>query len=92
MTAHLLTSTACTMREFYDRENMIATSIVATTALIRSHIAYHAGRLAAERAEINPSRGHSYRIDLDGQRTIVRITDYYDHRNGIKGFVVLECA
>jgi len=68
------------MREFYQLCGMIATSEVATVALIRSYIAYHRGQREALRATIKPSRGHSYRVNGD---SIVRIVDYFDHRNGV---------
>lgn len=74
------------MRQFYDAAGLIPTSHVADVALIRSHLAYHAG-YSAGKTEIHASRGHSYRFDLDGERIVVRITDYYDHRNGVVGYV-----
>lgn len=77
------------MREFYHAAGMIATSDVATIALIRSYIAYHVGNAAAERASIKPSRGHSYRVAWYGKHgkddQIVKIRDYYDHRAGVLG-------
>ena len=77
------------MKEFYMATNMLPTSDVANTALIRSHVAYHAGSVVAERAVITPSRGHSYRVRLYGdirdRGTIARITDHYNHRNGVTG-------
>jgi hypothetical protein len=78
------------MREFYAVNNMIATSTVADEALIRSHIAYHAGQTLAEWAEIRPSRGHSYKVNLLGRPKrqdwkLVRITNHYDHRSGVAG-------
>jgi hypothetical protein len=72
------------MREFYAKTNTYATSTNGDTALIRSHIAYHSGIATAERATIKPSRGHSYRINGDH---IVKITDHYDHRNGVTGWI-----
>lgn len=71
------------MRNFYSALSLIPTSTNADTALIRSHIAYHSGSAAADRAVIKPSRGHSYRVNKD---VIVRITDHYDHRNGVTGW------
>jgi len=70
------------MREFYAVNGMLATSTVADTALIRSHVAYHSGMQAAERAVIKPSRGHSYKVN----GTVVRISNHYDHRDGITGW------
>lgn len=95
-TAHLCLPQWCGlpggMRELYDRMNLIPTSTAADTVLIRSHIAYHAGHHEAVRAVIKPSRGHSYRIDgtYTAERIIVRVTDHYDHRNGVAGFANLE--
>ena len=77
------------MKEFYSVTNMLPTSDVANIALIRSHIAYHAGQQVAERAIITPSRGHSYRVRLyatgTDKGTIAKISDHYDHRNGVIG-------
>lgn len=72
-----------TMRALYARLSILPTSTVADTVLIRSWLAYHRGSKAAERATIAASRGHSYRIDTPGLREIVRISDYYDHRDGV---------
>lgn len=74
------------MRGAYDREHILPTSEHADIFLIRSHIAYWAGRLEAARATIKPSRGHSYSITIYGQRSIVRIADHYDHRAGVVGY------
>jgi len=71
------------MHGLYNHLGIIPTSENADIVLIRSHIAYWAGSKKAERAEIKPSRGHSYKID---KTTVVRITDYYDHREGVVGF------
>lgn len=79
------------MRAFYEATGMLATSEVADIALIRSHIAYWQGVAVAENASIRASRGHSYRIALNGRHGandyFVRITDHYDHRKGVTGFV-----
>jgi hypothetical protein len=76
------------VRVFYDRAGLIPTSTNADIALIRSHIAYWFGTSEADRAVIAPSRGHSYRVrrvrGLIGD-AIVRITDHYDHREGVTG-------
>ena len=85
--AHLLETTFPDIRTAYDRCNYMPTSERADIYLIRSHIAYWCGHLAADRAVIHASRGHSYRIDLNGTRYIVRIVDYYDHRQGIVGMM-----
>lgn len=82
---HLLQTPYLTMREAYSLHSMIPTSTSADTYLIRSHIAYHCGSDAAERAIIKPSRGHSYKID----GVVVRIVDHYDHREGV---VSLGCT
>jgi hypothetical protein len=78
------------MRDFYNRAGMLPTSENADIALIRSHIAYHAGQDRAERAVIKPSRGHSYSVRTSAlkgaYKIIVRITDYYDHRAGVHGY------
>lgn len=71
------------MRELYRDAGVIPTSENADIILIRSHIAYWSGNERAERAEIKPSRGHSYRVNGD---RVVRIVDYYDHRLGITGW------
>ena len=77
------------MREFYSATNMLPTSEVADIALIRSHIAYHAGSKRAEQANIRASRGHSYRVFLYGRPsdkgTVVKIVDHFDHRHGVTG-------
>lgn len=76
------------MHEFYRAIAAIPTSDYANVALIRSHIAYHAGQKMAERALIKPSRGHSYRVSLHGRNDdwkIVKIIDHYDHRDGVTG-------
>lgn len=76
------------MKEFYKVNHMLATSEEADIALIRSHIAYHAGAQRAKQATIKPSRGHSFRVRLYGMGddgVIARITDHYDHRNGVTG-------
>lgn len=77
------------MREFYSATNMLPTSEVADIALIRSHIAYHAGSKKAEQANIRASRGHSYRVFLYGgpfdKGVIVKIVNHFDHRHGVTG-------
>jgi hypothetical protein len=77
------------MKEFYSATNMLPTSEVADIALIRSHVAYHAGERYAEQAKITASRGHSYRVRLYGDMrdkgVIVRIVDHFDHRDGVRG-------
>ena len=77
------------MKEFYRATNMLPTSEVADMALIRSHIAYHAGEQFSSKALISASRGHSYRVKLYGdykdRGVVVRIVNYYDHRNGVTG-------
>lgn len=75
------------MKEFYSANHMLATSEEADISLIRSHIAYHAGVQRAKQAIIKPARGHSYRVRLYGMGdgVIVRISDHYDHRNGVTG-------
>jgi hypothetical protein len=74
------------MRAFYAAAGMIPTSENADIALIRSHVAYWAGRRAAELIDVRASRGHSYRFDLHGERHVVEIVDHYDHRAGVIGF------
>lgn len=79
------------MREFYDKIGVLPTSTNADITLIRSHIAYWSGHTKAEKASIRPSRGCSYRIAMYGKHDksdiIVKIRDYYDHRDGIVGYV-----
>jgi hypothetical protein len=81
------------MKEFYSLLNMLPTSTAADTVLIRSHIAYWSGHAKADRASIKPSRGCSYRIALYGKHdkhdTIVKIRDYYDHREGVVGYYAI---
>lgn len=86
--AHLLDAPGVhSMAEFYKAFGIYATSDVGSIALIRSHIAYHTGRQCAATAKIKPSRGHSYRVTTEyGQSLVVRITDYYDHRDGVHGW------
>ena len=92
--AHICESHFCAlngMREFYGVLKVYPTSEHGDTMLIRSHIAYHSGNAVAERAMIRPSRGHSYRVNLYGHPDkstdrIVRIIDYYDHRDGVTGY------
>jgi hypothetical protein len=77
-----------TIREAYDLRRLLATSTSADTYLIRSHIAFHCGRIAAEESKITPSRGHTYRVKNPcWDDCIVRITDHYDHRDGVHGIV-----
>lgn len=87
--AHLQATTCGTMREYYDTAGLLPTSEYADIALIRSWIAYWQGESKADRASIKASRGHSYRIAYYGRHdaddTFVRITDYYDHRDGVVG-------
>ena len=94
MTTHLLNypdATVQDMKAFYAAAAMYPTSTNGDVALIRSHIAYHCGQVRAERASIKPSRGHSYRVAMYGEHdkhdTIVRISDHYDHRNGVVGII-----
>ncbi len=76
------------MRGAYTRLGTLPTSTNGDTFLIRSHIAYHCGLREAEAAVIKPSRGHSYRVvDRYGTARIVRISDHYDHREGVQGFL-----
>ncbi|MES2339243.1 MAG: hypothetical protein V4537_14210 [Pseudomonadota bacterium] len=78
------------VRAAYDREGLIATSTNADTFLIKMHIRYWSGSRAEAMASIKPSRGHSYRVAKFGKHgkddVIVRITDHYDHRDGIAGW------
>ena len=78
------------MREFYNLAGLLPTSENADVALIRSHIAYWSGAKKAEKASIKASRGHKYRVAMYGTHDksdlIVRITDYYDHREGVIGY------
>lgn len=74
------------MRGFYDRCRLLPTSTNADISLIRSHVAYWSGSAEAERAVIRPSRGHSYRLKAHGMEFLVRISDHYDHRNGVAGW------
>jgi hypothetical protein len=79
------------MRAFYDHAKIYATSTNGDIALIRSHIAYHCGEKFAQLAAIKPSRGHSYRVNMYGNfgrdDKIVKISDHYDHRDGVHGIV-----
>lgn len=77
------------MADFYRLIGAVATSTVADTALILSHIAYHSGQAEAERVTVKPSRGHSYRVTGGRLKAnaVVRITDHFDHRNGVKGWI-----
>ena len=91
MHQHLLnTSGLGDMRAFYSHAAMYPSSTNGDVALIRSHIAYWAGEERAQRAVIKPSRGHSYRVHssaLPGSYSVVvRITDHYDHREGVHGW------
>lgn len=85
-TRHLLQTNYPDMRTAYDRLRMIPTSTNADIYLIRSHIAYWAGRIEAERSEIRPSRGHSYKATMHGTTYRVGIVNRYDHREGVVGF------
>jgi hypothetical protein len=76
------------MRALYAKLSVLPTSMNADVILIRSHVAYWSGLNIAERATIKPSRGHSYRVKSNGVDRIVRIKDYYDHRNGITGWCI----
>lgn len=77
------------MAHAYTTLRMLPTSTVADTFLIRSHIAYHDGSAMAERAIITPSRGSSYRVRqqlIDRPGVIVKIANYFDHRDGVIGW------
>lgn len=74
------------MKELYNKLKVYPTSENGDKALIRSHIAYHTGVKAADEAEITPSRGSSYRIKHLGRNQVVKITDPYDHREGVSGW------
>jgi hypothetical protein len=76
------------MRGAYSRAGLLPTSTNADIFLIRSHIAYWTGSQAAERVTIRPSRGHTYRVTgpYIGNALVIRITDHYDHRNGVDGW------
>ena len=87
---NLCLTTLGTMKELYEQEKAYPSSDVGNELLIRSHIHYHAGQKFAERAVIKPSRGHSYKVGLYGENRskdmkTLKITDYYDHRNGVTG-------
>lgn len=71
------------MRALYDKLKVYPTSTNGDEILIRSHIAYWSGNGPAERVTIKASRGNSYRVNGD---VIVRITDHYDHREGVRGW------
>ena len=75
------------MKELYAKLLILPTSEVADCVLIRSHVAYHAGQAVAARVKISPSRGHSYKIEEGWRKIIVRITDPYDHRQGVAGYI-----
>ena len=84
---HLLATTLPSMQAFYDAHRLIPTSTNADVALILSHIAYWSGHQEAARTQVRPSRGHSYRVKHRfGADVIVRITDHYDHREGVVGW------
>lgn len=78
------------MRKLYEACKVYPTSTHGDTMLIRSHIAYHSGNAAAERVVIKPSRGHSYNVlscsRPGAYKVNVKITDYYDHRDGVHGW------
>lgn len=76
------------MRELYSQLRIYPSSPNGDEILIRSHIAYWSGPEAAERAIIKPSRGSSYRVNRDACNPglVVRIVDYYDHREGVIGW------
>lgn len=80
-----------TMKEFYNAIGVLPTSENADVALIRSHIAYWSGAVKAEKASIKPSRGCSYRVAMYGHHDktdiILKIRDYYDHRDGVVGYL-----
>jgi hypothetical protein len=84
--SQVLTSTCEDMRAFYSALHLLPTSEAADCVLIRSHIAYHAGAMDAERAEIKASRGHSYKVSDSRGVHVVRILDHFDHRTGVVGW------
>lgn len=91
MSAHICQkeNSACNgMKEFYSKAHIIPTSTAGDTLLIRSHIAYWSGAKTAEAALIAPSRGNSYKVNgtIHGDKIILKIVDYYDHREGIVGW------
>ena len=79
------------MRSLYLKLNTYPTSINGDLLLIRSHIAYHSGDAMAQRVVIKKSRGDSYRVlssALKGAyQHIVTVTDPYDHRAGVHGWI-----
>ncbi len=79
------------MEAAYSRHRLLATSTYADIYLIRTHIAYHLGFAEANRARITSSRGHSYRVRGlwlgNPKGEVVRISDHYDHRDGVVGLV-----
>ena len=77
-------------REKYAAANCYPTSPNGDMMLILAHIRYWSGDRAAESASIKPSRGNSYRVARYGHHEkndlIVRVTDPFDHRDGVTGY------
>lgn len=76
------------MGQFYERAKLVPHTEFADVALIRSHIAYWSTTFEAEGLTIKRERGRAYRVkDADGRvNRVLRIFDYYDHRNGVTGW------
>ncbi len=75
------------MKDLYRVLGLLATSTCADIVLIRSHIAYWSGNQVASDAVIKTSRGHSYSVtDRYGRKVIVKIANYFDHRDGVTGW------
>lgn len=77
------------MRELYGLHRVCATSEHADIMLIRSHVAYWSGIATAERLDIRPSRGHSYKLREPRSGAVVavcRVSDPFDHREGVTGW------
>jgi hypothetical protein len=64
-------------------DGCIATSSHADIKLIGAWMAYWWGKDKAEKYDVAPSRGHSYKIDSP-QVLYVTITNPKDHREGVK--------
>lgn len=76
------------MRALYAKLGVYPSSDNGADILIRSHVAYWTGSDMAQRIEITPSRGYTYRVkrECGEPGIIVKIVDDLDHRNGVTGW------
>ena len=62
----------------------VPTSDLADAWLFGAWVAYWRGSEADRIEDIRRSRGHWFWLTIRGRRTKVRVTDPFDHRNGVE--------